>query len=62
MAVGHVVLACGEDALAASMKQEPLNMGDLVSVIRNLLPLRRRQRSMLLDRWKCQRDGVRVNI
>jgi putative transposase len=32
LAAGHVVLACGEDALAASMKQEPLNMGDLVSV------------------------------
>jgi putative transposase len=31
LAAGHVVLACGEDALAASMKQEPLNMGDLVS-------------------------------
>ena len=31
LAAGHVVLACGEGALAASMKQEPLNMGDLVS-------------------------------
>jgi IS605 OrfB family transposase len=31
LAAGHVVLACGEDALASSMKQEPLNMGDLVS-------------------------------
>jgi len=30
LAAGHVVLACGEDALAAFMKQEPLNMGDLV--------------------------------
>ncbi|MDN3508525.1 MAG: transposase, partial [Candidatus Neptunochlamydia sp.] len=29
LAAGHVVLACGEDALATSMKQEPLNMGDL---------------------------------
>jgi len=31
LAAGHAVLACGEDALAISMKQEPLNMGDLVS-------------------------------
>ena len=31
LAEGHSVLACGEDALAVSMKQEPLNMGDLVS-------------------------------
>lgn len=31
LAAGHVVLACGEDALATSMKQEPLNKGDLVS-------------------------------
>jgi len=31
LAAGHVVLACGEGALAASMKQKPLNMGDLVS-------------------------------
>ena len=31
LAAGHAVLACGEDALANSMKQEPLNMGDLVS-------------------------------
>ncbi len=31
LTAGHVVLACGEDALATSMKQEPLNMGDLVS-------------------------------
>ena len=31
LAAGHAVLACGENALAISMKQEPLNMGDLVS-------------------------------
>ena len=31
LAAGHAVLACGEDVLANSMKQEPLNMGDLVS-------------------------------
>jgi len=31
LAAGHAVLACGEDALAPSVKQEPLNMGDLVS-------------------------------
>ena len=30
LAAGHAVLACGEDALAALMKQEPLVMGDLV--------------------------------
>ena len=32
LAAGHAVLACGEDALATSVKQEPLNMGNLVSV------------------------------
>ena len=31
LAVGHVVLACGEDAFETSMKQESLNMGNLVS-------------------------------
>ena len=31
LAAGHAVLACGEGALAISMKQEPLNVGDLVS-------------------------------
>ncbi|PCI92657.1 cytosine methyltransferase [Candidatus Aerophobetes bacterium] len=31
LAAGHAVLACGEDAFAISMKQKPLNMGDLVS-------------------------------
>ena len=31
LAEGHSVLACGKDALATSVKQEPLNMGDLVS-------------------------------
>jgi len=31
LAAGHAVLACGETALADSVKQEPLNMGDLVS-------------------------------
>jgi len=31
LAAGHVVLACGENALAISLKQEPLNMGDRVS-------------------------------
>jgi IS605 OrfB family transposase len=30
LAAGHAVLACGEMALAASMKQEPLGIGDLV--------------------------------
>ena len=30
LAAGHVVLACGEDALAASMKQEYLGMNNLV--------------------------------
>ncbi len=32
LTAGHVVLACGEDALEVSTKQEPLNMGDLVLV------------------------------
>ena len=31
LSAGHVALACGEAALADSVKQEPLNMGDLVS-------------------------------
>ena len=30
LAAGHAVLACGEDALATSMKQEPLGMSNLV--------------------------------
>ena len=30
LAAGHAVLACGEDALAASMKQEPLRTSNLV--------------------------------
>ena len=30
LAAGHAVLACGENALAISMKQEPLGMGNLV--------------------------------
>ena len=30
LAVGLAVLACGEEALATSMNQEPLDMGDLV--------------------------------
>ena len=30
LAAGHAVLACGDVALAASMKQEPLGIGDLV--------------------------------
>ena len=30
LAAGYAVLACGEEALAASMKQEPLGIGDLV--------------------------------
>lgn len=30
LAAGHAVLACGEDALAASMKQEPLGTSNLV--------------------------------
>ena len=30
LAAGHAVLACGEDALAASMKQEPLEKSNLV--------------------------------
>jgi len=31
LAAGHTVLVCGKDALATSVKQEPLNMGALVS-------------------------------
>ncbi len=31
LAAGHAVLACEEGALATSKKQEPLNMGELVS-------------------------------
>jgi putative transposase len=31
LAAGHVLLACGEVALATAMKQEPLNTGDRVS-------------------------------
>ena len=30
LAAGHAVLACGEDALATSMKQEPLGTSDRV--------------------------------
>jgi len=30
LAAGHAVLACGEDALATSMKQEPLGTSNLV--------------------------------
>ena len=30
LAAGHAVLACGEAAVLASMKQEPLGIGDLV--------------------------------
>ncbi len=30
LAAGHAVLACGENALAISMKQEPLGMGNLL--------------------------------
>jgi hypothetical protein len=30
LAAGHAVLACGEKALAFSLKQEPLGMGNFV--------------------------------